>query len=207
MMLKNDIANLALGHLGISSTVSDFETENTVQAQILRRYFRISMDYLLEYHDWIFATRVAKLVLHTEEIEFGWRYAYRMPINSLVVREVAPAGRFYPHVEVYPEQVFKFVERVYSGMTLLLSNQKDAHAKYTERLDTNATFPGAFGRALAGRLALDMGPALITNNWPKVVNSLAALANQEISAGIAEDIARNPQKENYVSPLISARWQ
>jgi hypothetical protein len=74
-------------------------------------------------------------------------------------------------------------------------------------MDTNSSFPTAFGRALAAQVALDMGPQLITNNWPKVVGAIMSMASNEISAGIADDIAKNPQKVTADSPLVRARYQ
>lgn len=207
MMLKNDIANMALGHLGVSSVISDFQTDNSTEGKILRRYFRRSLDDLLEQHDWTFAKRTAKLFLQSEDPEYGYKYSYIYPVNAIVVREVAPNGMFLPDIELYEDQILHFEERVFGNMRLIYTNVSDAYAKYTEKIEENSTFPSSFGRALAAQLALDMGPQLITSNWPKVANAINSLAFNTISKGIADDIAKSPQKKFAESPLVRVRYK
>lgn len=207
MMLKNDIANMALGRLGVSSTVIDVENSNTTEAKIIRRHFRTSLDTMLEKHWWSFARRTAKLTKHSDDPEQGYEYAYHFPINAAEIRQIAPEGRFYHRLELYPDMIPQFEEMHVGGLQLIYTNVEDAHAEYTERLAENSSFKTYFGRGLAAQLSLDIGPSLITNNWPKIRNAINESAHNEISSAIADDIARSPQKMPAESPLVRARWQ
>ena len=82
MLYKNDIANLALGRLGVSLYVSDLETENTQQAKIIRRHFRMALDTLLEMHDWNFATQYSPLILFQNDPTPNYRFAYLAPADA-----------------------------------------------------------------------------------------------------------------------------
>jgi hypothetical protein len=205
MLYKQDIANLALGHLGVSQSVMDFENERTTHAIILRRHFRMSLDTLLEKYEWSFATQYAALPLLEELSTLGGKYAYTLPADCLVVRVLAMDGAF-PQVKQYEREKMKWRE-VYNGVgpRKIITDIPRAHVEYTVRLDEGVSFPTHFGRGLSHQLALDIAPALITNNFPKVRQVLLATAMNEISAAIAADLGRQPQLEDSPSPFISAR--
>jgi len=208
MMLKTDIANKALGHLGITSRLTDLETDISNEGRVLRSFMRDAIDYVLEQHYWTFATRTAVLAKHSDDPENNFRFAYYMPVNSLVIREVACDGNFLnPRYEHYHDQIPQFEERNLGNSNVIFTSVENAHAKYTERLSDNLSFKSYFGRGVAGRLALEAGPALIAHNWPKVMNVITTRANNEISAAIAEDIARSPQKRYPEPPTVRVRYR
>lgn len=204
MLYKTDIANLALGRLGVSLTIVDAETENSQQAKIVRRHFRMSLDSLLEMHEWNFATKYLPLVLQEEDPTPVFKYAYVMPSDALVIREIAREGMFSNRRQ-YEDEKEKW-QQVYSSTGgLIYSNTIDAHAKYTVRISDNIAMPNHFGRALAAQLSMDIAPSLITNNFPKVRDTLNADARIDISRGIADDLGRQPQMEDSLSPFIRVR--
>jgi hypothetical protein len=206
-MLKTEIANLALRHLAVTSYLSDVETDNSLEAKIIRRFFQVSLDDILEKHYWTFATKTAVLALEERDPEKRFNFSYRKPVDALVIRELACHGEFMePSLNHYREHVRYFEERTLGTMQLLYTNVENAHAKYTQRLTENTNFPSYFGRAVAGQLAMDIGPAIITGNWPKVMNAVMTMASNEVGAGIAEDIARNPQKSDSYPPMITKRF-
>jgi hypothetical protein len=206
MLYKNDIANLALGRLGVSLYVSDLETENSQQAKIIRRHFRMALDTLLEMHDWNFATQYSSLVLYQEDPTPNYRFAYLAPADALVIREIAREGSF-SYTQQYEDEKEKW-HQVYSNTGILIySNVIDAHAKYTTRIPDNIAMPTHFGRALAAQLSMDIAPSLITNNFGKVRDTLNSDARIDISRGIADDLGRQPQPEESLSPFIRARYK
>lgn len=207
-MLKTEIANLALRHLSITSYLTDLETDNSIEARTIRRFLKISLEDVLEKHDWTFARKTCALSLQGQDPEHPFEYSYNKPVDALVVRELAPDGRFYrPNVERHREDVRYFEERYVGTDVLIYTCVQNASAKYTQKFSENAKFPFYFGRAVAGQLALDIGPAIITNNWPKVMNAVTNMAYNEVSAGIAEDIARSPQKVDSLPPMITQRFK
>lgn len=204
MLYKNDIANLALGRLGVSLTVADVQTENTQQAKVIRRYFRTSLDTLLEKHPWSFATQMQALPLLSENPTPQFLYSYSKPADALIITEIAEEGIFSQFVQ-YEDQKNRWQE-IYSPMgQMLYANTRNAHAKYTTKLPEDAAFPNHFGRALAAQLSMDIAPQLITNNFGKVRDTLNAGAMVDITHGIADDLGRQPLPEDSLSPFIRAR--
>jgi len=204
MLYKNDIANLALGRLGVSLTVADLETENSLQAKIIRRNFRMSLDTVLEMHDWNFATKYLPLILQSEDPTPMYKFAYSLPSDALVIREIAREG-FFTNRYQYQDEKEKW-QQVYSSIgAVIYSNTPDAHAKYTVRIPTEIAMPTHFGRAVAAQISMDIAPSLITNNFAKIRDTLNSDARNDITLAIADDLGRQPQMEDSLSPFIRAR--
>ena len=207
MMFKNDIASQALSRLAASRTIVDLDNDNSIEARIIRQHFRTSLDQLLEYHPWSFARRTATLIEHSRDPEPRYRFAYHYPVNAAVVRGIAPNGMFNDMFELYPDQETPFTVMTFGTTNLIYCNTPNAHAVYTERMPENSSFKTYFGKALAAQLSKDIGPSLITNNWPKVRDAVNASADSDISQGIAYDLTLSPQKQEAPCPLVRARWQ
>ena len=205
MLYKQDIANLALGHLGVSVQVLDLETENSNHAKIIRRHFRMSLDTVLEMHEWGFATQFSALALSQELPIAAYQFAYSLPSDCLVLRMLAMEGKF-PLVKQYEYEKQKF-RAVYNGAgeRLMYTNVPLAHGEYTTRLSEDFAFPTHFGRGLSHQLALDIAPQLITNNFPKVKQTLISTAENEVSKAIAADLGRQTLQEDAPTPFYAAR--
>jgi hypothetical protein len=204
MLYKNDIANLALGRLGVSLSIVDLATENSQQAKIVRRHFRMSLDALLEMHEWNFATKFLPLILQEEDPTPMFKFSYVVPSDALIVREIAREG-FFSNRRQYEDEKEKWQQVYSSSGVVIYSNTPDAHAKYTVRISEDIAMPNHFGRALAAQLSMDIAPSLITNNFAKIRDTLNVDARIDISRGIADDLGRQPQMEESLSPFIRAR--
>lgn len=205
MLYKQDIANLALGHLGVSQKVMDLTNENTVQAKTIRTMFRASLDRMLEKHEWGFASGFAGLALQEENPILGYSYAYALPGDCLVLRIIAMDGSF-PKTKQYEKEKLKFRE-VYngSGARIIYTDIPRAHGEYTVRLPEDMAFPTHFGFGLSHLLALDIAPSLVTNNFVKIKDALISTSKIEVSSAIADDLGREPQLEDSPCSFISAR--
>jgi hypothetical protein len=202
---KNEVANLALGRLGVSLSIVDLDTENSTQAKIIRRHYKISLETLLERHGWNFATKYAPLLLQANDPNLGFSYQYALPADCLILREIAADGIF-PEVNLYEEQKEQWQE-VYTGASpSIYSNTKNAHAKYTVKIPETMAMPNHFGRALAAQLSIDIAPSLITNNFGKVRDTLNSAAINDIHLGIAQDLGRQPLQLDSLSPFHRARF-
>ena len=196
---------MAIGRLGLSSTIDDLETDLSVVGKIIKRHFRASLDYILEQHEWNFARRTAPLLIQFNNPEKAYEFSYHMPPKALVIRQIAYEGNFIVDRELYPDQKIPFRE-VYVGSTrLLYTNLSNAEAEYTERVDENSLFPTHFGKAFAAQLSKDIGPSLITSNFPKIKKELNSDADNDIAGGIADDLARQPQHIPADSAFVRAR--
>jgi hypothetical protein len=203
---KNEIANLALGRLGVSISVSDFDLENSTQAKVIKRQFQSSLDTLLESHPWNFATKYEALSLISENVNpnVRYRYAYSYPAQCLVIRSLGMDGVF-SHENEYTDTNIQWEEIYTGGTPTLLTWVEDAHACFTVAINQDQQMPTHFGRALAAQLAMDIAPSLITNNFGKVRDTLYAAARSDISLGVANDLGRQPKHRDAPSPFIRAR--
>lgn len=202
---KQDIAILALGHLGVSHNITDFDTDNSNQAKIVRRHFRMSLDTVLEMHEWGFATQFGALPLVEEGPVAAYRFAYSLPTDCLVLRMIAMEGNF-PTVKLYETEKQKFRE-VFNGVgeRIIYTNIPLAHGEFTTQLSEDFAFPTHFARGVSHQLALDIAPSLITNNFPKVKQALMTTASNEVSKAIAADLGRQTLQEDSPSPFFAAR--
>lgn len=209
MLQKTDIANLALGRLGVSLQVTDYDADNSNQAKIIRRFYRMSLDTLLQKHEWKFATYFQELNLLETDANFGFmgfKYKYQAPADAMVIREIATDGIF-TNLNLYETQKAKF-QTIYSSSSIkIVSNIVDAHARYTVRIPEDNQVPVYFGRALSAQLAWDIAPSLITNNFPKIRDSLARDLADEITLGMAQDEGTQPQMDNAPNPFVMSRFQ
>lgn len=207
MLYKNDIANLALGRLGVSLSVTDVDTENSIQAKVIRRQFRSSLDTLLESHPWNFATQYAALSLISENVNpnVQYRYAYSYPAQCMVIRGLGIDG-FFSHKNEYEQNVIPWQEVYTGGTPTLITWLENAYAEYTVRINEDIAMPTHFGRALAAQLSMDIAPSLITNNYGKVRDTLNSAARNDISLGISSDLGRQPLQGDAPSPFIACRY-
>lgn len=203
MLNKNEIANLALKRLGVSLTVSDLATDNSVQGKTIRSMFNTSMETLLEMHPWNFATKQAPLSLLMENPVPGYKYAYAYPADCLMIRQIACEGIF-PKTNQYEHEKLRW-EEVYGSQRTLHSNIKMAHAKYTVKISDETQMPTHFGRGLAAQLSMDIAPSIITNNFSKVSQLLNADAMRAINTSISMDLNQQPEKLDAASPFLRAR--
>ncbi len=207
MMQKNQIANMALGILATSETITDIVSDFSIPGKILKRHYRESLNDILEQHPWDFARRTSQLVVQFENPEPGYAFSYYMPKDVLIIRQIARNGFFIKNLEVYRDMSNQFMEITEGTTRLIYTNVELAHAEYTKVMDENTLFPSHFGRAFAAQLAKDCAPSLITSNYPKIKQALMDDIDSRISRGIADDIARKPQLNNAESTFVRARYE
>ncbi len=87
MMNKTDIANLALNTLRVSTYISDLETDNSVEARVIRRFFKMALDYVTAFHPWTFATTTVELVKKEDNPDKEFHYSYYIPSDSILIRQ------------------------------------------------------------------------------------------------------------------------
>lgn len=203
-MNKNEIASLTLSNLGQTIKISDFTTDQSLAAKIINQWFRISLLDYLESHPWAFATSFAALPTGLSTPSAGYSYAYTKPSDALVLRRLAPCGRF-PKAEVQQEIALRWREVNVGTGTEVWSDVPEAHAEYTVALSDDYDFPAHFAKGFSYYLAKYIGPKLITQNWPKIFQNIMPDYNNEIQKAIARDIAHQPENYTYDSTFITVR--
>jgi hypothetical protein len=145
MASEIDICNLALSHLGDEATVASISPpEGSVQAEHCARFYPMARDSLLSTHPWGFSTRRAVLA-PSAVAPIGWAYAYVKPADALVVLSVITDGAETP-------QAFQ-CESDADGTELVFTDQAEAVAVYSVRVEDAQRFPPLFVDALTWWLA------------------------------------------------------
>lgn len=84
---NTEIANLALGHLGISRPIGNMDTEKSTEAQACRTYYDVILEDLINEIPWSHCKKFAALQLVTGSLSAPatteWIYAYRYPPDCL----------------------------------------------------------------------------------------------------------------------------
>lgn len=204
MLLKTDIAILALGRLGSTLSVINLDVDTSTQAKAIRKHFETSLKTLLELYPWNFATKFAKLALVEDNPQPAWGYSYRLPDDCLVLRKIADSALFFDRME-YEDQKRKWIQAYDVSGKLIYSNIGNAYGEYTVDVPDDSAFPTHFGRGLSAQLALDIAPFIITNNFSKVKQVLVDDAKLALSQSMAIDISMQPLQEASDSPFLRAR--
>lgn len=204
-MFKTDIANLALGHLGVSFTVSDLDADDSNQAKVIRRYFNTSLETILSKYEWGFSTAIAPLNKVEDCPQEGlYAVSYRCPVDCLKVLKIG-TQQGLRITEDYDDERIKFEEAFDDAGTLIYTDLAQAYVKYAKRVDDGIDFPNHVGRAIAAQLAMDIAPSIITNNFSKVKNLLMDDAKREINDQIAEELNRKPRPTTSDSRFVRVR--
>lgn len=147
-----DIANMALGHIGVSSEIQNLESESSAEARACRRFYEPTRDEVLRDFAWPFATVIASLTLHEEDPTTEWQYSYAMPADVWAVRRLHNGT--YSRAELTTNRV-KYVRR---GQ-YLYTDQQDAVVEYTQKITDTEQFPPDFVAMLAYLLASRIAPS------------------------------------------------
>lgn len=199
MASKIDVFNMALAHVGISSTVAD-ESERSPERFACSRFWDTCRDALFAYKDmrWRFATARVKLA-DIGDPPLGWGYRYRYPndcINALSI--TSDSGR-----AVLNEYAPKFTIEWEEGGRVILSDTESAELIYIRRIEEVERWPSTFVEAVAYRLAAQI--AMPLRNDSGVRAELIQLAEQfaqiAMAASLNEEQPDNPVPSLYEREL------
>jgi len=144
-MTETEICNLAMIHLG-TKTISNYATDQTENARLLRIVFESSVNKVLEDHNWNFATQIEALAEIDQTIP-GYDYVYAVPSDCLYIQKILDTE--------YSDTVYEYeVIRIESlNATVILTNLEAAYIKYTSKIFDYGLFNSNFINALSYLLA------------------------------------------------------
>lgn len=177
MSSKIDVFNMALGHIGISTTVAD-ELERSPERVACSRFWDTCRDALFSYKSlpWRFASELVALA-DIGNPPAGWEFRYRYPNDCITAIEV-----YGGDVRTLPvEARAKFEVAYEADGRVILCDIPDATLRYTKRINEVERWPASFVEAMSYRLASFI--AMPLKNDAGLRNSLFQLAEQ--FAGIA----------------------
>ena len=141
-MTSIDICNSALLQLG-QAPINGFDQGN-IREITAELYLEPCKRELLRKHDWSFASERATLAQLSETPEFGWDYAYRLPVNCLAVRGV------------YDDESEILNYKIEQRKILCDEDTEDFQIRYTKDIDNYDLMDPIFTRALIHYLAYTM---------------------------------------------------
>jgi hypothetical protein len=173
------IWNLALGHVGEGTQVSDPDEATTV-ARVCRRSWDQARDAVLAEHPWLWARRLVTLAA-SATVPDPWPYAYVMPADVITILSVNPtwvdawttgtadyfwtdgAGAIYAGT-LAATTMLAPVRWAIGGVTdedgletqVILSETTLGSVTYTRRVENTEIYPPIFTDAVSWRLAFEV---------------------------------------------------
>lgn len=197
MASNTEIANLAIGHLGVGKEIANLDTENSKEAMACRRFFSDARDATLRDFNWPFARRFRTLTLVEEDPNDEWGYSYRYPTNCLAFRRILSGIRNDTRQSRIP-----YLLANDDDGELILTDKEDAQGEYTVKITDPARFSADFRIALSLRLAAYIAPWVAGGDPFKLGQRALTLYQFEISKAQAtagnEEQAEEPPESEYV---------
>lgn len=229
-----DIANMALGHLGISITIQSLSPpDQTIQAQTCAFWYPICRNELLQSAPWNFADTDALLVQEPvpstigPQLGFaapGWRYSYTYPndclqplcITTLAGQRFGPQfwlGHWWPQAGMtltIPKIPYKVMEsQANPGQLCFVCDflsiaQNPLYLFYIQCVTNTAQFDPMFSTALSYLVGWRAGSQLRASQ-EKVATCKQNYMAARLDA-LAQHLNANQQDLERDSPSITARW-
>lgn len=195
-----EIANYAISHLGISEEIGDLATENSDEANAIRRFYDLALEDTLRSADFGFATREFTLGLVEENPNDEYRYSYRYPSDVLFVRKIQSGIRN----DNRQTRVHMKIMRDDDGL-LIYTDIKDPVIYYIKREDNVLFYPSDFVLAFSYKLAY-LAAARLTGGDPFNLGAKAQ-ANYlvAISGAAANSLNEAQSEEDPESEYTRAR--
>ena len=230
-----DIANMALGYLGISTQIQSF-SDNTEQAKACGFWYPKCRDQLLRLAPWNFAYTSVQLTVdpsldaappaYGSTYAFpGWPYAYVYPndclqaiaVTTFAGQRLGPAfwsNWWWPYPAMnyaIPKIPFKVVQSVARPGNLMILCDVTAtptspiYLFYIQCVTNVAQFDVLFSQALSFDVGWKVGMAMRSAN-PQKVQYCQAQAKQMRLEALAQVMNEAQQDLARDSPSVLARW-
>mgnify|MGYP001611609345 CR=1 FL=1 len=217
-MSDTDIANLALGRLGVGQAIASL-SETSTPARLCNRFYVQCRQEVLRAHPWGFASRSVSIAQVAGQTFPGWTYVYQYPNNGLMVWAVADVAgirqvsSWLVSRDPYCWQLYDQLRRRYPfkialkddlASSVILSDMPNAYAYYTHDVTVTGVYPADFTSLFAWKLASEVGGPL------EAKADLVAAARQqywlEMQTAAAGNMNEQRDDMQPDSPSISARY-
>ena len=203
-MTKNEIANLAISHIGLTTTIIDMDTEKSVEAKKCRMFFPVALKEALEDCRYGSTAVFKPLNLVLEKPTTEWLYAYRYPADcvfmSRIMRDAASNVNSYPYVNGEWDVQYREAYDALNGR-LIYTNEPMAHAEYYVLDENNLKMSTKFWIGLSFKLAQYLAPSLAKTDASKIVDRMKN--ESRIAFQQAQSLNHNEQKFNEEDPRSS----
>jgi len=190
------ICNMALGWVGARSIAS--LTENSPEARACSQFYGLAREQTLRDHAWNFAQTRAALASIDVPAEYPeYHYAYSWPTDCLRALKVRNAAG--------SDEDFEVALSIDGGGRMILTNAEQAVLVYTKNVSDPSTFDPLYVRALARRVAADIGKVFFKNNQ-SAMQELETYYLNEIRKAQTQDAGEGKPETVEESTWITARF-
>ena len=216
---NTDIANQALGHLGIGKEIGILDTEKSAEARAVRRFFDDARDRTLRDVSWPFATRFELLALIEKDPTDEWNFSYRYPTTAWFFRRILSGNRNDNRDSLVAHKIVSD-----NKGKLIFTDKEDACAEFTVKITDPEKFDPDFKLALSWLIAHYIAPTLTagdpfnqaqraqSNYFVEITRAAASAANEEqpdqdpqsefIRARNGEFLDRNRDPQSGSTPIF-----
>jgi hypothetical protein len=193
---KTQIANMALGRIGVKQLINNVETERSQAAINVRTFFDDDVAYVLRDFPWPWARTYVNLALvggtSTVAVNNDWQYSYRYPSDCVFARRLVVETVGRQNANPPPFKLGRDTQG-----RLIFTDEVDAQLEYTVLITDPAEFDAIFVSMLAWKLGSNLAPSMSR------VKDMAetCMAMYEIDKTKAEAIALNEGQQDL--PLES----
>jgi hypothetical protein len=189
------ICNIALGHLGMSATIDDFDADESTAGLACRTHYDLALGLTLRALRWPFADREVALATISGYDSPVWDYAYRAPADYVIAWGVnlTKDDQVGEEYEIGGDA---------SGHTVL-TDAEDAVLTYTALVTNTGLYPPAFVDVLAYALAMRLAqPLTAEENYRQAARQGYRTALSEARTDVGnERVSRSADD----GPFIAAR--
>ncbi len=194
-----DIANLALGHIGVAKTISSL-TERSSEARACNRFYERARDTAQSRYPWKNGLRRVALALMTvNPWSDEFLYAYRMPTDCKWFRWIYIGQKSTdappPHREVSDD----------AGQVIITDIQ-NAVAEYSVLIEDPSLWTDEQIDATSYKLAALMARTFDEDNSSATRKEMEQLYEIELSRAAAKDLNQEEPPENPKSEFETCRW-
>ena len=188
------ICNMELGWIGTNPIAS--LTENSPEARACTQFYDVARLQTLRDHQWNFAQTRATLALIDVPAEYPeYAYAYAWPDKCVRAHKAYYNGNTYE---------FTVVLAADGASRMILTNLQYAVLSFTADVSDPNLFDPLYARALARRLAADIGTIFFKNN-PQKLQELETLYMNEVRKAQAKDAEEGTADNDTDIPWVTAR--
>ncbi len=200
MSSSTRISNMALGHLGQSKRISEFNTDKSAAADTCRLWYPIALDEVLRDFSHPFLTKIEDLGLVEEDPNSEWGYSYRYPSNCLMFRRILSGIRNDSRQTKVPYRIAQ------DGTgKLIFTDQSEAQAEWSVHDTDMSRWPVDLRAALALLMAFYMAPSITAGDPFKLGDRAFKAYELMISKAKANALNEQQDEEPPESEAIRAR--
>lgn len=184
-----DICNKALSHLGVSTVISNLDTDDGPEADALNIFYVTARRKALRAFPWGFALRYSEPAEVEEDPTEEWAYSHRIPANNLRVLRILSGFRTDSRGTRIPHKIGGDAT---GG--LIYSDEEDPEIEYIADVTDPSLYTPEFILAFSFVLASLISPRL-SNIDAKLAVRAENMAKMEMIAAMATSANQDVQEE------------